>query len=582
MINPTIAAWNIRGFSTSNKVFSCKNLVKSLCLDMIGILENRIHHTSIADPFFLNSHRVFDYEDSCNNFHCSNLGRIWLKWSTDRLDFKPTFISSQMIAGMVIYGNNDPFLLSVIYASNNQDERKTLWNEIRNNSPAVGIPWILMGDFNCCRYPSDKLGGNVLQQNQLYDFNSLIFYANLYDLASVGITYTWYNQRSVMPIHIKLDRMLVNEAWMSVFPRSHYVIKPPSGSDHSPVVLLPGDKFDSQHRFLFKNFWLKSDIFLYLLLSTLPVKPRGQPFAALYSLLKQLKLDIKSKSWACSNSVVSHMESLHRKQEACLSLLNQDCLNESISLNIKNINVQLAEASNQWYSWVSQRAKIKWLAKGEDDLKFLYSRIHLRRNYRRTAISPAMANSNCSFSEAVRDTISHFQRIYNPPRRLTFNILHFPVGNVIPHEYILSLTTPFTDAEIKKAVFSGASNSTPGPDGFNFEFFKSTWIVTGVMVCKAVKSFYHNAYIPNAAKATAITLIPKTNHAEAITDFRPISLCNTTYKIIAKLLAARMKNVMPLIIKGNQSGFIHKRISTDNVILANEILFHYRSIVNSI
>ncbi|KAI0519609.1 hypothetical protein KFK09_007060 [Dendrobium nobile] len=97
------------------------------------------------------------------------------------------------------------------------------------------------------------------------------------------------------------------------------------------------------------------------------------------------------------------------------------------------------------------------------------------------------------------------------------------------------------------------------------------------MVCKAVKTFDHNAYIPNAAKATAITLIPKTNHAEAISDFRPISLCNTTYKIIAKILAARMKPIMPLIISGNQSGFIHKRISTDNIILANEILFHYRN-----
>ncbi|PKU75849.1 hypothetical protein MA16_Dca023365 [Dendrobium catenatum] len=391
-------------------------------------------------------------------------------------------------------------------------------------------------------------GGNMLHQNQLFDFNSLIFYANLYDLASVGLTYMWYNQQTVIPIHIKLDRMLVNEEWMSVFPRSHYIIKPPSCLDHNPIVLLSGDKFDSHRRFLFKNYWLKSEFFWYLLLSNLSVNSRGQPFAALCFLLKQLKTDIKDKAWACSNSVSSHMDSLLRKQEDCLSLFNQDCHNESISLALKNINDQLAEASSQWYSWLLQRAKIKWLSKGEDDLKFLYSRIHLRRNYRRTAISLAMSNSNFSFSEAVRDTILHFQRLYNPPRRQSFDILHFSVGNVIPHEYVLSLTIPFSNAEIKKAIFSGASNSTPSPDGFNFEFFKSSWIATGPMVCKAVKTFYHNAYIPNAAKATAITLIPKTNHVEVISDFRPISLCNTTYKIIAKILAARMKPIMPLII----------------------------------
>lgn len=189
----------------------CKALVQTYHLDMLCILENRIHVSSLSDLNFINSHKVYDLESCCNNFQCANPGRIWLKWNSDTLVFQPSFFSSQMIIGMVYYGSCPPFLLSVIYASNQQSERRVLWEDLRSLSPTGGIPWLVLGDFNCCRLPSEKLGGNSLQQHQLYDFNSVIFDTKLHDLASMGPLYTWYNQMIDSPIHIRLDRMLVNE-----------------------------------------------------------------------------------------------------------------------------------------------------------------------------------------------------------------------------------------------------------------------------------------------------------------------------------------------------------------------------------
>ncbi|PKU84572.1 threonine dehydratase [Dendrobium catenatum] len=143
-----------------------------------------------------------------------------------------------------------------------------------------------MGDFKCCQFPSDKLGGNALHQNQLSDFNGLIFYANLKELASVGPSYTWFNQRTINPIHIKLDRMLVNDDWMEAYPNSHYVVKPPKCSDHCPIILMPCHKKVTHHRFLFKNYWIKSKDFWYLLLSIFTGNFREQPFVALCSCLR--------------------------------------------------------------------------------------------------------------------------------------------------------------------------------------------------------------------------------------------------------------------------------------------------------
>ncbi|PKU68607.1 Putative ribonuclease H protein [Dendrobium catenatum] len=73
-------------------------------------------------------------------------------------------------------------------------------------------------------------------------------------------------------------------------------------------------------------------------------------------------------------------------------------------------------------------------------------------------------------------------------------------------------------------------------------------------------------------KSTVLALIPKSKNVESISDFRPIALCNTIYKIIAKTLANHLKPIMPLLVKHNQSGFVKSRISTDNIILAKEIL----------
>ncbi|KAL0915367.1 hypothetical protein M5K25_015779 [Dendrobium thyrsiflorum] len=237
--------------------------------------------------------KVFQNEDSCHNFHLSKSGRIWIKWDSSLVQFKPTHITTQMISGELHKGDDFICTLSVIYASNSQSDRFKLWDSLREVGSSISSPWVLLGDFNCCCHPSEKSGGSTLLQSQLWDFKSLIFDLGLMDLASMGLKYTWFNQRATDPIHLKLDRMLINDKWLEHYPNSYYEVHPPNCSDHSPIILLPGNPNKKHHRFLFKNFWTKQDSFWNELLNIFAQPVNGNPILGLYGKLKYLKCVIK-------------------------------------------------------------------------------------------------------------------------------------------------------------------------------------------------------------------------------------------------------------------------------------------------
>ena len=69
---------------------------------------------------------------------------------------------------------------------------------------------------------------------------------------------------------------------------------------------------------------------------------------------------------------------------------------------------------------------------------------------------------------------------------------------------------------------------------------------------------------------TATVLIPKKTKSEKLVDLRPIYLYNIIYKIIVKVLANRLKHVLPSVILDNQSVFIPRRMITDNIMIGHE------------
>ena len=71
---------------------------------------------------------------------------------------------------------------------------------------------------------------------------------------------------------------------------------------------------------------------------------------------------------------------------------------------------------------------------------------------------------------------------------------------------------------------------------------------------------------------TFITLIPKVKNPEFVFEFRPISLCNVLYKIFSKVLANRLKKILPNIITENQNAFKKSQLISDKILVAFEYI----------
>ena len=116
--------------------------------------------------------------------------------------------------------------------------------------------------------------------------------------------------------------------------------------------------------------------------------------------------------------------------------------------------------------------------------------------------------------------------------------------------------------------------TAPGPNGMPPLFYQSFWSTVGKDVCFAVLDYLHNCKIPKEINLTHIALIPKVKSPERIIEFRPISSCSVIYKVVSKVLANKLKGILPLVVSVNQSAFQVRRVITDNILMAFETL-HY-------
>ncbi|KAG1346247.1 putative mitochondrial protein [Cocos nucifera] len=120
------------------------------------------------------------------------------------------------------------------------------------------------------------------------------------------------------------------------------------------------------------------------------------------------------------------------------------------------------------------------------------------------------------------------------------------------------------------------SDRAPGPLGFQPLFFKYFWSTIRNEVLAAIQEVFSLEKMPRQWKTTYIVLILKKENPRDVLDYRPISLCNILYKLMAKLLVNHLKPLIPSLVSAEQDAFVLARNISKNIMVAHEI-FHSMS-----
>jgi hypothetical protein len=216
-----------------------------------------------------------------------------------------------------------------------------------------------------------------------------------------------------------------------------------------------------------------------------------------------------------------------------------------------------------------QRAKKQWVKDGDRNTSFFHRAI-IKRRRKNTIVSIKDENNVLQYMQDRISTtfVNYFRSIFASTQTNNgrpFLHTYFPI-DIEDHTYSIP-----DEKEILDTLKDMKRNASPEPDGFNVEFYIATWEWIGQDVIQLVRTSFQTGIMPSHINDTHIALIPKKLVPLVPADYRPISLCNVIYKIIAKCIAIRLKPHLHDYIHPSQQAFIEGRRISNTIIIAHEI-----------
>ncbi|KAK2658664.1 hypothetical protein Ddye_005197 [Dipteronia dyeriana] len=422
-----------------------------------------------------------------------------------------------------------------------------------------GTHWIVVGDFNVSRRVQELVGGSSKISVAMEEFDSCLQSAELNDLRFSGFLHTWCNKRSNGCISKKLDRILVNKEWMAKFEHSEAFFLPPSISDHSPSLVklgLQGNKKNCPFKIF--NFLTERGDFLPLVESCWQENFHGNMQFQLCYKLRNLKKALKSLNKNTVGDVTVKSIEAKAALVECQRNLDLQPLDASLRIQKKELMSSYTLAvQTEEEDFLRQKSRVQWLKAGDRNSSYFFKAIKERRNRSKILSISGEDDSLIEGDTRVKsEAIGHFQNILgcSMPSRHGSRSLRNVIDKHISNDQVDYMSREVTNDEIREACFSLHPNKAPGPDGFNAYFFNKTWHIVGDNVINAIQEFFHSGLLLKELNATTLALV---------------------LKIIAKIIANRIKPCLPDIISPSQSAFVAGKRIGDNILLVQELKRDY-------
>ncbi|GKC99214.1 RNA-directed DNA polymerase, eukaryota [Tanacetum coccineum] len=495
---------------------------------------------SAMDVKFIWGNSIFEHLSSDA---IGNSGGILFTWDPNVFLKEHHILSDNFVA---LFGtwipSNTKLLMISIYTPQPRPEKRLLWNYIMSLVTRWHDDSIVMGDFNEVRSADERMG-SIFNVQGATEFNDFISNLGLIDIQLKGYSFTWsHPSASKMS---KLDRFLVTEGVISLFPHISAICFDRHLSNHRPILLRDVTADYGATPFRLYHSWFSFSGFEHMV----------------------------TRAW---NSFVfedrNGMVRFKKKLQALKKVIREWVadVNDDILLSRMNLMKQLHYIKSSDACDFLQKAKIQWAIEGDENFKFFHGVINQKRA--NLAIKGVMVYGEWVDNPShVKDEFcSHFTNRFQDPsgNRCRFNFL-FP--NRLGSDQAVSLDNMISSDEIRNAVWACDENKSPRPDGFSFEFFRKFWDTIGPDLCLAVEWFFVHSSFEKGCNSAFIALIPKVHDPKFVNDYRPISLIGSLYKVVTKILAIRLSSVIDDLISDVQTAFLPNRQILDGSFIINEL-----------
>ena len=554
-----IASWNIRGFGDENKKNMIKTLICKESIDIIGLIETK---QSEIPQWMLKKcwgRTAFDFFQIDA---IQNSGGLLLTWKQQAFLPCSSFANQRWLCVIGdLLESQTQCAICLIYAPSDHQGRKHLWDQLRSVKSSIEAPCILMGDFNEVLDPAERRGSLNTSQG-MRDFQDFIMDLQLIDM-DIGQSFTWLRKNAAS----RIDRILIDKELLLKFPNNKAYCKERVFSDHFSLIWSTSQQQWGPSPFRTLDCWLAEPSFL----KTFKANWEQLSGFPLHKKLKHIKGPLKA--WNRDN--FGHIHTKITSYQLALSTLEKEAQSRILEdhewLRMDAMKTQLGLWMIRQSRYWRQLSRSKIIREGDRNTKFFHLKASMRRQRNMIDKIQFQGEEICDIGEISRLITSYYKALYTKTRSTKFDITGLGLQRLSETES-MELEKPVTKQEIAAALAECDPSKAPGYDGFNLKCIKHIWPVIGDDLCTYILSFFENGTLHASFNTTWVKLIPKKKGILEVSDFRPISLVGSIYKIIAKILSGRLKSVLPKLIGDSQTAFVSGRQILDGALIANEVV----------
>jgi len=505
-------------------------------------------------------------------------GGMAVGWKTSVMKVQTAW-GMESILGVELRSADLGICLKVINVYGPYLNRITFWDTFFQNPFLDEDMVVIGGDLNFSLGLSEVWGPHAHSDVLASYFNRKLMERNLIDVEPIKLKPSWRNNRGgEARVAKRIDRFLVTEKMVDSFFQIRQWVGSGGASDHFPIFLeIRKGPINPPSPLKFNKLWLQEESFKNLFLENWRGYNENNVRSAAFQFAENInRLKGAIKEWAVEKR--RRDDSELKQVEAELLRIYEGEGGGLISQESKEHMTQLEERRNQLLLAKEETWRLKsraiWLASGDENSKFFHAYARGRKAENTIwSLRDEEGVTHHTFEDKARCGVNHFQNLFKAPEQASIAEV-IRVAQLFPRfvddEGNQALMKEVDEEEIKAALSSFQKDKSPGPDGWSIEFFLDLFEVLGNDLRLVVEDTRISGRIPASFNSTFIALIPKSDNALSLKDFRPISLCNCIYKIIAKIIARRLKSILSGNISDEQFGFLEGRQIHEAIGVAQE------------